>query len=144
MEMSVLKLNIEFNTFESSFENDGDELLLPISGVFYLEKYSQLNYEKWPRIYVEIYSRNHIGAYYLARTTFLLNDEARGKLIAFEKDFSFSKQILKEENLTEIVVRFSVADKPEGEMGLGAQIEGNTFHISRFPISLFNGEKNEW
>ncbi|MDT2635878.1 hypothetical protein P7D52_08160 [Enterococcus dongliensis] len=138
-----MKLNIEFTEFEDSFATDDEELLLPISGVFYLEEDSHLDYRKWPRIYIEIYSLNHIGAYYLARTTFLLNEEARGNLISFEKEFSFAKQILKEENLTEIVVRFSVADKPEGEMGLGAQIEANTFHISRFPISLFDGGKNE-
>lgn len=145
MKPSLLKWDIDLEALQNSIELNEKTLRINFEGIIYLpvEIKSVLDFNKNPRLFIEITGYNLTDAYYLGITSFELSTSAIDKMVSFEKTFEFNKILFESEHLNTINIELSVACKFDGEMGLGAERDAGTFFITTFPLSLFEGDENE-
>lgn len=143
MKPSLLKFNIDYESLEVSLQGNSPEILIDISGIVYLPADLNIDFEKAPRLNLEVSAKNIDGYLYLGKTSFNLANNMIRKLTSFDKVFSFEKKAFLNLEIVSISVQLSISDKLDGEMGLGAQIESGTFMSSTFPLKLFIGETDE-
>ena len=92
MKPSLLKFNIDYESLEVSLQGNSPEILIDISGIVYLPADLNIDFEKAPRLNLEVSAKNIDGYLYLGKTSFNLANNMIRKLTSFDKVFSFEKK----------------------------------------------------
>lgn len=134
--LSLIDFSIDLKSLKESQQFGEPMVQMPISGRIFWDTMFTGVFKA--RLVITLTGIGSGSEYYLARISSSLPDEARDNLISFDQVLNFDRQLLTNHGLQHYLLTISYATKSDGEMGLGAELESNTFFETTLPISAIN------